>query len=132
MLVPLVKEIVVEVDVGARRVTIDPPAGPGGLDAHRRSSRSSPGCSTASSSASLLGRGIESGALEVNVVDLRPYGLGKHRSVDDEPYGGGAGMVMRPEPIFAAVEELRSERSHVVLLLPAGRCLRHAGVARLC
>ena len=82
-------------------------------------------------SASLLGRGIESGTLEVNVVDLRPYGLGKHRSVDDEPYGGGAGMVMRPEPIFAAVEELRSEQSHVVLLSPRGSLLRHAGVARL-
>ena len=82
-------------------------------------------------SASLLGRGIESGALEVNVVDLRPYGLGKHRSVDDEPYGGGAGMVMRPEPIFAAVEELRTEGSHVVLLSPRGSLLRHPGVARL-
>jgi len=82
-------------------------------------------------SASLLGRGIESGALEVNVVDLRPYGLGKHRSVDDEPYGGGAGMVMRPEPIFAAVEELRDERSHVVLLSPRGSLLRHGGVARI-
>jgi tRNA (guanine37-N1)-methyltransferase len=81
--------------------------------------------------ASLLGRGIESGALEVNVVDLRPYGLGKHRSVDDEPYGGGAGMVMRPEPIFAAVEELGGERSHVALLSPRGSLLRHAGVARL-
>jgi tRNA (guanine37-N1)-methyltransferase len=81
--------------------------------------------------ASLLGRGIESGVLEVNVVDLRPYGLGKHRSVDDEPYGGGAGMVMRPEPIFAAVEELRSEWSHVVLLSPRGSLLRHASVAGL-
>jgi tRNA (guanine37-N1)-methyltransferase len=82
-------------------------------------------------SASLLGRGIESGALEVNVIDLRPYGLGKHRSVDDEPYGGGAGMVMRPEPIFTAVEELRTQRSHVVLLSPRGSLLRHSGVARL-
>lgn len=82
-------------------------------------------------SASLLGRGIETGAIEVNVVDLRPYGLGKHRSVDDEPYGGGAGMVMRPEPIFAAVEELRGDGSHVVLLSPRGSLLRHAGVARL-
>lgn len=82
-------------------------------------------------SASLLGRGIETGTLEVNVVDLRPYGLGKHRSVDDEPYGGGAGMVMRPEPIFTAVEELQTEQSHVVLLSPRGSLLRHAGVARL-
>ena len=82
-------------------------------------------------SASLLGRGIESGKLEVGVVDLRPFGLGKHRSVDDEPYGGGAGMVMRPEPIFEAVEDLRTERSHVILLSPRGALLRHAGVARL-
>jgi tRNA (guanine37-N1)-methyltransferase len=81
--------------------------------------------------ASLLGRGIESGLLEVNVVDLRSHGLGKHRSVDDEPYGGGAGMVMRPEPIFAAVEEIRNEQSHIVLLSPRGSLLRHAGVARL-
>jgi tRNA (guanine37-N1)-methyltransferase len=82
-------------------------------------------------SASLLGRGIESGVLEVNVVDLRPYGLGRHNSVDDEPYGGGAGMVMRPEPIFAAVEELRTEGSHVILLSPRGSLLRHATVAHL-
>ena len=81
--------------------------------------------------AGLLGRAIESGVLEVNVHDLRVHGLGKHRSVDDEPYGGGAGMVMRPEPIFDAVEGLRDERSHVVLLSPRGSLLRHDGVARL-
>ncbi|MPZ90917.1 MAG: tRNA (guanosine(37)-N1)-methyltransferase TrmD [Actinobacteria bacterium] len=81
--------------------------------------------------ASLLGRAIESGTLEVKVHDLRAHGLGKHRSVDDEPYGGGAGMVMRPEPIFDAVEEIRDEQSHVVLLSPRGSLLRHDGVARL-
>jgi tRNA (guanine37-N1)-methyltransferase len=81
--------------------------------------------------ASLLGRAIESGTLEVKVHDLRAHGLGKHRSVDDEPYGGGAGMVMRPEPIFDAVEEIRDEQSHVVLLSPRGSLLRHEGVARL-
>ena len=81
--------------------------------------------------ASLLGRAIKSGTLEVNVHDLRVHGLGKHRSVDDEPYGGGAGMVMRPEPIFDAVEGLREEHSHIVLLSPRGSLLRHDGVARL-
>jgi len=81
--------------------------------------------------ASLLGRSIKSGTLEVNVHDLRGHGLGKHRSVDDEPYGGGAGMVMRPEPIFDAVEGLREEHSHIVLLSPRGSLLRHDGVARL-
>jgi tRNA (guanine37-N1)-methyltransferase len=82
-------------------------------------------------SASLLGRGIESGKLEVNLHDLREHGLGKHRSVDDEPYGGGAGMVMRPEPIFDAVEELRADNSHIVLLSPRGSLLRHELVAGL-
>jgi tRNA (guanine37-N1)-methyltransferase len=69
---------------------------------------------------SLLGRAVEDGTIDVSVRDLREHGLGRHRSVDDEPYGGGAGMVMRPEPIFAAVEAVREESSHVVLLSPRG------------
>ncbi|MGI8940699.1 MAG: tRNA (guanosine(37)-N1)-methyltransferase TrmD [Actinomycetota bacterium] len=77
---------------------------------------------------SLLGRAIESGKLEVRLHDLRAHGLGKHRSVDDEPYGGGAGMVMRPEPIFDAVETLRSDAAHVVLLSPRGSLLNHTRV----
>ena len=80
---------------------------------------------------SLLGKAIESGLLTVNVHDLRAHGLGRHRSVDDEPYGGGAGMVMRPEPLFAAVEPLRTEGSLVVLLSPRGKRLDQSGVARL-
>jgi tRNA (guanine37-N1)-methyltransferase len=52
--------------------------------------------------------------------DPRTHGLGRHRSVDDYPYGGGAGMVMRPEPLVAAIEPLRSAGAHVVLLDPAG------------
>ena len=79
-------------------------------------------------SESLLGKAIASGVVEVELHDLREHGLGKHRSVDDTPYGGGAGMVMRPEPLFAAVEQLRTEDSHVVLLSPRGELLRH-GVA---
>ena len=80
---------------------------------------------------SLLGRAIDSGKLEVSVHDLRDHGLGKHRSVDDEPYGGGAGMVMRPEPLFEAVEPLKAEGSHVVLLSPRGRLLDHHAVTQL-
>lgn len=74
---------------------------------------------------SLLGKAVAAGTLEVEVHDLREHGFGKHRSVDDEPYGGGAGMVMRPEPIFAAVEEVATEDAHVVLLSPRGRRLDH-------
>jgi tRNA (guanine37-N1)-methyltransferase len=82
-------------------------------------------------SASLLGKGIEKGLLDVEVHDLRDHGFGKHRTVDDRPYGGGAGMVMRPEPIFAAVEALESPGAHVVLMSPRGRRLDHATVERL-
>jgi tRNA (guanine37-N1)-methyltransferase len=57
---------------------------------------------------------------------VREHGLGLHRSVDDYPYGGGAGMVMRPEPLFAAVEPLRAEGATVILMDPAGERLTDA------
>lgn len=74
---------------------------------------------------SLLGKAIEAGTVAVDVHDLREHGIGKHRSVDDSPFGGGAGMVMRPEPIFEAVERLKREDTYVVLLSPRGTSLRH-------
>ena len=80
---------------------------------------------------SLLGKAVAAGTLRVEVHDLREHGFGKHRSVDDEPYGGGAGMVMRPEPIFAAVEQVVTEGAHVVLLSPRGRRLDHGLVTEL-
>jgi tRNA (guanine37-N1)-methyltransferase len=80
---------------------------------------------------SLLGRGVEAGLLDIGVHDLRAHGLGRHRTVDDEPYGGGAGMVMRPEPIFSAVEAVATDDSHVVLMTPRGSRLTHETVGRL-
>lgn len=80
---------------------------------------------------SLLGRAVEDGAIEVVLHDLRDHGLGKHRSVDDTPYGGGAGMVMRPEPLFAAIESVKGTDSHVVLLSPRGTVFDHSGAERL-
>jgi tRNA (guanine37-N1)-methyltransferase len=79
-------------------------------------------------STSLLGKAITAEKLSVQVHDLREHGLGKHRSVDDEPYGGGAGMVMRPEPLFAAVEPLVREGSRVIVMSPRGRVFDH-GIA---
>jgi tRNA (guanine37-N1)-methyltransferase len=76
--------------------------------------------------AGVVGRGVERGLVEVEVHDLREHGLGRHRSVDDYPYGGGAGMVLRPEPLFAAVEPLREAGAHVILLDPAGERLTDA------
>ena len=72
---------------------------------------------------SIVGRAAEAGLVEFGVVDLRDHGLGRHRSVDDYPYGGGAGMVMRPEPLFAAIEPIRDAGALVVLMDPAGERL---------
>lgn len=72
---------------------------------------------------SLLGRAIAAGLVDVQVHDLRTWATGRHRSVDDEAFGGGPGMVMKPEPIFEAVESLDPDRGRVVLLSPAGRRL---------
>jgi tRNA (guanine37-N1)-methyltransferase len=73
---------------------------------------------------SIVGRAIEAGLVIVAIHNLRHYGLGKHRVTDDAPYGGGGGMVMKPEPIFEAVEAvLGPDRPStlVVLLTPQGR-----------
>ena len=80
---------------------------------------------------SLLGRAVEAGVVNVVAHDLRAHGLGRHRTVDDEPYGGGAGMVLRPEPIAAAVDAVRGPDSHVVLMSPRGARLDHAIAQRL-
>lgn len=80
---------------------------------------------------SLLGRAIAERLLEVRIHDLRTWSTGRHRSVDDEAYGGGPGMVLKPEPIFAAVESLDPDRGRVLLLSPAGRRLEQSLVREL-
>jgi tRNA (guanine37-N1)-methyltransferase len=80
---------------------------------------------------SLLGRAITEGLLEVRIHDLRAWSTDRHRSVDDEAYGGGPGMVLKPEPIFAAVESLDPDRGRVLLLSPAGRRLEQSLVRGL-
>ncbi|TMK58499.1 MAG: tRNA (guanosine(37)-N1)-methyltransferase TrmD [Actinobacteria bacterium] len=82
-------------------------------------------------SESLLGRAIGAGLLDVRVHDLREWTRDRHRSVDDAPFGGGPGMVMKPEPFFAAVESLDPERGRVILTSPAGRLLDQALVREL-
>jgi tRNA (guanine37-N1)-methyltransferase len=80
---------------------------------------------------SLLGRAIVEGLVRITVHDLRSWSTDRHRSVDDEAYGGGPGMVLKPEPIFAAVESLDPDRGRVLLLSPAGRRLGQAFVREL-
>ncbi len=74
-------------------------------------------------SSGVLGRAVASGVVEVRVVDLRDHTEDRHRTTDDRPYGGGAGMVMKVEPIARAIDALRSEgpEGTVVLLTPQGK-----------
>jgi len=72
---------------------------------------------------SLLGKAIASGLLDVRIHDIRDHATNRHRQVDDYSFGGGPGMVMKPEPIFAAVEALGAGDKRCVLLSPAGRTL---------
>lgn len=76
--------------------------------------------------ASIPARIQEQALATIRVHDLRRWGIGRHRSVDDYTYGGGAGMVLRPEPVAAALEEVRRSDSTVVLMDPAGEVFRQA------
>ncbi len=69
---------------------------------------------------SILGRGLERGLLSVKVHDLRGWATDKHRTADDRPFGGGAGMVMKPEPVFAAIEQLQKPGCKRIYLTPDG------------
>lgn len=85
-----------------------------------------PGIVAAPLAESIPGRIQERGLAAIRVHDLRQWGLGRHRSVDDNPYGGGAGMIMRVEPVVAGIEAVRRPDSTVILLDPAGEVFTHA------
>src|SRR5881296_4509353 len=78
---------------------------------------------------SILGRAAEAGLVRYRVVQLRDYTHDKHQTVDDAPYGGGAGMVLKPEPFFEAVEDLKA-RPPIVLLSARGRRFEHKDAVR--
>ncbi len=69
---------------------------------------------------SIVGKAIGRGLIEVQSRDLRDWAKGKHRDADDRPFGGGAGMVLKPEPLFDAVEEISTPHSTVVYMAPDG------------
>lgn len=82
----------------------------------------------------VVARGVEAGVIDLKVHDLRDFTTDRHRVVDDLPYGGGPGMVMKPEPFFRAAEHIRATRGEpraVVLTSPQGRRLTQADAARL-
>ena len=82
----------------------------------------------------IVGRAIQRGLLDVRVHDLRDHTTDRHRVVDDVPFGGGPGMVLKPEPLFRAMEHIRETRGDaraVILTSPDGPTLTHAGAERL-
>ncbi len=72
---------------------------------------------------SMIARARKSGAVDIVVHDLRDYTHDRHRTIDDTPYGGGAGMILKPEPVFECVERLQRERPYdeIILTTPAGK-----------
>ncbi len=86
-------------------------------------------------SASIVGRAVESGLVSIEIHQLRDFTHDRHRTVDDEPFGGGPGMVLKPEPLLESVEhvtQLRGrQKPHTVLLSPQGATLKHSKVADL-
>ncbi len=79
-----------------------------------------PGICTGPMTQSMMKRAQEKGLFTFQAHDIRQWTTDKHRLTDDAPYGGGEGMVMKPEPIFAAVEQLRQPSSRVILMTPSG------------
>jgi tRNA (guanine37-N1)-methyltransferase len=75
---------------------------------------------------SIVKRARQSGLLDLKIHNLRDYAHDRHRTVDDRPFGGGPGMLLKPEPIFEAVESLARENTKVILLSPAGRPFNQA------
>lgn len=75
---------------------------------------------------SIVARARKAGLLDLRVQNLRQWTHDRHKTVDDKPFGGGAGMVLKPEPIFEAVESLAGEGTHVILTAPTGRPFNQA------
>ena len=80
---------------------------------------------------SIIQRARKTGLLDLRIHNLRDFTHDRHKTVDDRPFGGGPGMLLKPEPIFEAVEHLADEHTRVVLLSPAGRVFRQAIASEL-
>ncbi|MBQ6368687.1 MAG: tRNA (guanosine(37)-N1)-methyltransferase TrmD [Parasporobacterium sp.] len=79
----------------------------------------------------LIARAEDSGLLELKIVDIREYAPGSFRQVDDSPYGGGAGMILRCQPVLDALDAVRTEDSHTVILAPVGKTYTQSDAHRL-
>src|SRR5207302_9571213 len=79
----------------------------------------------------IIKRAREAGRLDLKIHNLRDYAHDRHKTVDDRPFGGGPGMLLKPEPIFEAVEALANDQTRVVLLSPSGRTFNQAIASEL-
>ena len=80
---------------------------------------------------SMMKRASEKGLVEFNAINLRDFTTDRHNTTDDRPFGGGPGMVMKPEPMFAAVESVKTPESRVILMTPQGRPFKQVDARRL-
>jgi tRNA (guanine37-N1)-methyltransferase len=80
---------------------------------------------------SMMKRAAQAGLVAFRAVNPRDFTTDKHNTADDRPFGGGPGMVMKPEPLFAAIESVQTPESHVILLTPGGRTFEQADARRL-
>jgi tRNA (guanine37-N1)-methyltransferase len=149
ILIPLAEEICRIVDPAGKRIVIDPPAGLIELNAKRervtgRETKAAdlmidiitifPRLVEAALAEGVVARAREAGVIDVKARDLREFTADRHRTVDDVPFGGGPGMVMKAEPIARAIEAVAAERgpaSAVILMTPQGRQFTQAEAERL-
>jgi tRNA (guanine37-N1)-methyltransferase len=80
---------------------------------------------------SMMKRATAAGLVEFNAINLRDFATDKHNTTDDRPFGGGPGMVLKPEPVFAAVESVRTSESLIILMSPQGKPFHQADARRL-
>ena len=80
---------------------------------------------------SVIGKAIEKGIIEINLINIRDFSKDKHKKVDDTPYGGGAGMVIRPDVVYDAYKEVKTKNSKVIYMSPQGKPLNQKIVKKL-
>lgn len=79
----------------------------------------------------LISRAVNAGILDIEIIDMRDFASGSFRKVDDSPYGGGAGMILRCQPVLDALDSVRSSSGHVVILAPSGKPFSQQDAHRL-
>ncbi len=80
---------------------------------------------------SLIGKAVEKQSVEINVIDIREFSLDPHKKCDDYPYGGGAGMLMTPQPLYDAIKSVKDANAYVIFMSPSGATLKQQRVKEL-